>query len=148
MRRIVVLVLFALLLMTLPLLAAGTATTTRYDVPRRPITRYTTAWTSTAGGAVSGNTFAVVPGYLLSIRFIPNTGGTQPSDLYDITLSDGDLTDLTSGSGTNLSNASSSIYQWNPPLFQDGTRSFDIVVANAGNAKTGTVVILEQTITQ
>lgn len=129
---------------TVPLFAAGTAPATRYDVPRRDVVRYTIPWTSTSGGDVNTNPFTVVPGYLVSIRFIPGSGGSQPSDAYDVTLSDGIITDLTGGQGANLSNAVASTLSWNPPLFQDGTHTFDVVVAHAGSVKTGTVVIYVQ----
>lgn len=123
--------------------AAGTATVARANVDGG-LTSYTIAWTSSAGGAVSGNAFNVRKGYLVSIRFVPASGGTQPSDLYDVTLVDSDGVDVLAGGGSDLSNSSASIQQWDPPLYQDGTRTLDLVVANAGNAKTGTVVLLIQ----
>lgn len=148
MKRCLLALVFALVVLA-PLSATGTATMTHSRQPAgdgaHVYERYTIAWTSTAGGAVSGNPFAVVAGYLTSIRFVPGTGGTQPTDLYDVTLTDGGITDLLAGGGADRSNASSSILSWDPKMFQDGSRTLDVAVANAGNAKTGTVVILVET---
>lgn len=111
--------------------------------------KYSVPWTSSAGGAVSGNGFAIQAGVFTSIGFTPGSGGTQPTDLYDVTLvlSDGSIStgDLLSATGADRSNATSSILTFDPPMYQDGTRTLDVVVANAGNAKTGTVVVFVQT---
>jgi hypothetical protein len=110
--------------------------------------RISVAWTSSSmSGAVSGNPFAIPRGWLTSIRFIP--GGTAPSDLYDVTLVDIDGTissgDLLSGVGADQSATLANLKTFSPPIFEDGTRTLDLVIANAGNSKTGTVVILVQT---
>ena len=122
------------------LMAAGTVTVTS-AVVAPGVTKYTIAWTSTAGGAVSGNAFVVKPGRLLEIKFVPNTSATQPTDLYDVTLVDTDNVDVLNGRGVDRSNATSSILLWDPPMFRDGLQNLDLVVANAGNAKTGTVIL-------
>ena len=135
--------LLALCLYTALLQAAGTVTVTTAPVAGN-IVRYSVAWTSTAGGVVSGNGFAVVAGSLISIRFVP--GATTPTDLYDVTLVDSDGTvtsaDLLSGVGANQSATTSGVFYFDPPKFTDGTRTLDVVVANAGASKTGSVVIL------
>jgi hypothetical protein len=138
-----------LLALTTGVQAAGTVVvTTSGELGNRTqvYRRYSVAWTSTAGGAVSGNPFSIVAGRLLSVRFVP--GGTTPTDLYDVTLVDSDGTissgDLLSGTGADRSNATSSILSFDPPIYEDGTRTLDVVVANAGASKTGTVVILVQ----
>lgn len=116
---------------------AGTATLTTEDVGGG-VTRYKVAWTSTAGGAVSGNAFDVKQGSLLGVKFVPASGGTQPSDLYDVTLIDEDSVDLLDGNGSNLSNSAGAYFQWNPPLWHDAEQQLDLVIANAGASKTGT----------
>jgi hypothetical protein len=114
--------------------------------------QYTVAWTSDAADGsvaanVSGNGFAIRSGYLESIRFIP--GSTAPTNLYDVTLTDSDGTiasgDLLSGTGADRSSTLSSVLTFDPPIFMDGTRTLAVVVANAGNSKTGRVVILVRT---
>lgn len=123
-----------------PVTAAGTLTVTT-SVVGDGVTKYTIAWTSTAGGAVSGNAFAVKRGQLLQVKFVPNTGATQPTDLYDATLIDTDSLDVLAGAGADLSNSAAKLILFNPTLFNDATQNMDLVIANAGNAKTGTVYL-------
>lgn len=135
-----------ILALTVPVGAVGTATVTSAtvrDVSTRYL-RYTIAWTSSAGGAVSGNTFTVVSGRIVSVRFVPGSGGTQPTDAYDVTLIDTNSVDVLFGAGANLSNTLSTVTRLSPAYFQDGSRVLDLVVANAGDSKTGTVQVLVQ----
>lgn len=124
---------------------AGTATVTTLDVGRG-VTRYSIAWTSDAAGNVSGNSFAVKAGALLQIKFVPAGGGTQPTDLYDVTLVDTSSIDVLGGAGANLSNASGTIKAalLGDTYYHDGQANLDLVVANAGNAKGGTVILWVQ----
>lgn len=143
-RRFLVVVCALLVALTVPLGAAGTVTVTTADVGGG-VTRYSIAWVSTAGGAVSANAFAVARGELLQVKFVPDAGGTQPTDLYDLTLVDSNSVDYLAGGGANLSNATATVTV--PKLnssfrpFIDGTATLDLVVANAGNAKGGTVIL-------
>lgn len=156
MRRLLLAWCAALLALSVPLGAAGTVTVTKtapgcdaaIDVDQLTnltcsggIVKYTIAWTSTAGGAVSGNSFAVRRGYLVGVKFVPASGGTQPSDLYDVTLVDTDGIDLLDGTGANVSNVASGRLSFDPALVHDATQSLDLVVANAGAAKQGTVIL-------
>lgn len=112
-------------------------------------TRYSVAWLSSAGGAVTENSFDVKRGNLRQVKFFPNAGGTQPTDLYDLTLPDADGFDVLAGVGANLSNATAKV---SVPLFGDGTTSFQPffhaggpltpTIAAAGNAKRGTIVLI------
>ena len=138
------LVLALLAALTLPLFAVGTATvtTTQYaGIGGANRVRYAIAWTSTAGGAVSGNAFSTVRGKLILVKFMPSLAGTQPDNLYDITIVDTDSVDLLNGAGANLSNAAGAYVTFNPPIYLDGTSTLDLVIANAGASKTGTVYI-------
>lgn len=105
------------------------------------VTLYTVSWTSTAGGAVSGNAFPVKSGLILQVKFMPGSGGTQPTDLYDITLSDEQSVDVLNAQGSNLSNATGLYLQFDPPLWHDGDNDLDLVVSNAGASKTGTFYV-------
>lgn len=127
--------------------AAGTVTVTTRDIRTRGdiYRRYTVTWLSDGAGAVSGNAFAILAGKLVNIRFIPDGGGTQPDNAYDLTLAEtSGVTDLTAGQGANLSNTTATLYSWNPPIVEDGTRTIDVVIAAAGASNGGTVVILVQ----
>lgn len=126
-----------------PARAAGTVAVTATEVAPG-VTKYVIAWTSTAGGAVSANTFSVRRGEILQVKFVPNSGGTQPTDLYDVTLVDTDGVDLLGSEGANLSNAASAIgvpKVDSERIFVDGTQVLDLVVANAGSAKGGSVIV-------
>jgi len=103
-------------------------------------TKYTIAWTSDAAGAVSGNTVDVKRGHLRQVKYKPDAGGTQPTDLYDVTLLDADGADLLAGGGANLSNVNASIAVPTAPILLEG-QSVTPTVANAGNAKGGTIIL-------
>lgn len=120
--------------------AVGTLTPTTTAIGSNHV-KISLAWTSTAGGAVSGNGVTVPRGRLVQVEFVPGSGGTQPSDLYDVTLVDTRSLDYLGGGGANLSNATSTIQSWDPPVLLDGTSQLDLVVANAGASKTGTVTL-------
>ena len=104
----------------------------------------TIAWTSSAGGAVSGNSFTVPNAQIKQVKYVPGSGGSQPTDLYDITLTDADGLDLLGGTGANLSNAAAALFTdlnvW--IVLPAAANTVDLVVANAGNAKSGTVYLL------
>lgn len=131
---------------------AGSVTTTETRVSPS-VVKYSLAWVSDAAGAVSGNTSTLDPGTIVMVEFIPDSGGTQPTDLYDVTFTNGlSVNMFDDGSGTsigaNLSNANSThkvpfigggavtyVRQW----LHGG--AYTLVVAAAGNAKGGTVNI-------
>lgn len=112
---------------------------------------YSVAWTSDASGDVSGNTVTMQDGTIVLVTFTPGAGGVQPDNLYDVDLRDpNSVSVFDNGAGTsigsNLSNVLSSnaipllglstitVYRrWNP------SGPFDLIVANAGNSKSGTV---------
>ena len=128
------------LLWAAPAWAAGTVVVTTSDVGHG-VTKYSIDWTSDAAGAVSGNAFAVTAGTIFQVEYTPDAAGTQPTDLYDATLVYANGLDLLQGSGANLSNVTAYGPVMQALYFHDGTRTVDLVIANAGNAKGGTVVI-------
>lgn len=97
------------------------------------------AWVSDAGGAVSGNPATLRMGSLIQIKFIPDGGGTAPTILYDVTLVDASGLDYLGGAGANLSATVATQVRVAAPLFYDATGTLDLVVANAGVSKGGTV---------
>jgi hypothetical protein len=113
----------------------------------RTIRRLVLAWTSSAGGAVQEILSPVVSGELLRVVFAPGAGAVQPSANYDVTLLDEDGFDVLGGLGANRSNAAKEEVV---PLTGDGVTTnqrraldgvLDLRVANAGNAKSGTVTL-------
>lgn len=120
---------------------AGTLTLTQTNDMRQVI-KYSCAWTSTAGGAVSANAITLTqPGELIRITFAPGTGGTQPDAAYDVTVVDAEGADVAAGAGANLSNSVAVISTPAQPVYLPKSTTLDVVVANAGNAKTGRVDI-------
>jgi hypothetical protein len=105
------------------------------------VATYTVTWTSSAGGAVSGNPVTLKAGHITQVELVPGSAGTQPTDLYDVLLNNANAVDFLIGGGANLSNATPKLLQINPPLYHNGSATFDLVISNAGNAKTGTIVI-------
>jgi hypothetical protein len=121
--------------------AAGSIVLTATAVTRN-VTKYQMAWTSDASGNVSGNATSLIgPGYIIKAEFVPGAGGTQPTNLYDVVFNDANGVDLLNAAGADLSNATSKLIQFNPPLYHDGATALDLVVSNAGNAKTGTLYL-------
>ena len=143
MRRLVVLFLISLIagVGASSASAAGTVTVTASDVGRGH-TKYTVAWVSDASGDVNGNSdeFLIIKGSLRQASFAPDSGGTQPDDLYDATFTFNGV-DVLDGVAANLSDTTSVIIMFDPLLFYDGTSNFDLVIANAGNANGGTFIL-------
>lgn len=117
------------------------------------VTKYSLAWVSDAAGAVSGNAVTFKPGTIIAVEFVPDSGGTQPSDLYDVTFLDPESVNVfDDGAGTSIgANLSNTTATHKVPFIGGGTvtyvrhwlqgGSYTLTVANGGNAKGGTVVV-------
>jgi hypothetical protein len=118
----------------------GTLTVTESLLPGGR--KYVLAWTADANGDVSGAPaqFALGAGVLRQYRFIPGTGGNQPTNLYDVTLTDPDGFDVLEGNGANRSNVAIEVLA-NKQIYAE-PRTHELVVAAAGNAKRGTVELI------
>jgi hypothetical protein len=139
---------------------AGSSMTFVYDngqdgrgAPGR-IRKITASWTSDdATGAVNGTTEKLV-GRIIKAINAPGAAGVQPTDNYDIALTDSDGVDLLAGSLPtlgNISNASKTeryffvkntdaapLSTSQSPLVCD---KVTIAVTNAGNAKQGAITL-------
>jgi len=118
----------------------------------RLISRYTVTWTSDASGDVNqsfvANGAGLVSGSIK--RVVINPGATAPTALYDLTITDEQGVDVLAGQGANLSDTVTTEFSPGVAL-DDGTTTSVIpmvvddiltfVVANAGNAKGGVVVL-------
>lgn len=120
--------------------AVGSVTITRKALGGS-LAQITLAWQSSAGGAVSGSPFTLQRRSIRQVKFVPASGGTQPSDQYDITLVDTSGVDVLFGAGANLSNATPAMSRLSPAPLVDADDVVDLVVGNAGSAKAGTVVL-------
>lgn len=97
-------------------------------------------WLSTAGGAVQSDPIGA-DGSLVWARLASDGGGTAPTDLYDVTVTDEHGADLLAGGGANVTAATTvELHQRTTSLgFAGGT--ITLTVANAGAAKGGTVYL-------
>lgn len=118
---------------------AGSLTNTSSDLGGG-ITKYNIAWVSDASGVVSLSVVEVKRGRLIQIKYVPDAGGTQPSDLYDMTLPDTNGVDVLAGDGANLSNANSKITAPTAPILLEAG-NLTPTIASAGNAKGGTLIL-------
>lgn len=125
-------------------------TTSKID---NAIGKYEVTWISDASGDVSGSVFAMMSGTIIAVEFIPDSGLTQPTTLYDVDLLDAEgvtMFDDGSGSsiGTNLSNAAASHHV--PLVGLTGVTIYrrwhhggdvQLTVAGAGDTNSGVVNI-------
>lgn len=129
---------------------AGSIAITYQEIIQDAIHKVTLDWLSAAGGTVSANLTKILNGEIERVVFVPDSGGTQPTDQYDVLLKDDDGLDLLAGQGANLSNAAASHVKPGVP-FKDGTTTstapiavagkLELDVSNAGAAKGGQVIV-------
>lgn len=99
-------------------------------------------WLSDASGDVTGNaTTEYFTGQILYAAFVPDGGGTQPSDNYDVTVLDSNSLDLLNGLGANKSNAAAVYADQYDGLGAVANSKLTVTVDNAGNAKGGIVYL-------
>lgn len=106
-------------------------------------------WTSDASGDVSSVDSVVVPGGTAS--FFHSVPGAGVTDEFDVTvkatrtLDSGNsysVTDILSGDGANLSNSTDGEgIPLSVPFTLGHQTTLELVIANAGNAKSGTFVL-------
>jgi hypothetical protein len=101
---------------------------------------FLTTWTSSAGGAYTEQVY--FKGWLIRAKTKPNGGGTQPSDGYDVTLTDADGHDVLQGL---LIDRDDTVIEVEPEpgdgvavlVYLNGL--YTVTIANAGNAKGGEI---------
>jgi hypothetical protein len=137
-------------------MAAGTVTAVDTIIDRTGVSRCRITWVSAASGSVTGNSVTLPAGTIVTVTFNPDSGGTQPTDLYDVELrcDEHNINVLDDGAGAsigaNLSNATAShkvpfvgggsvtyVRQW---LHGGGYSPW---ITGAGNAKGGTIDIYQ-----
>jgi hypothetical protein len=98
-------------------------------------------WLSTDTGAVVSASTVAYDGLLERVVFDPDAAGTQPTDQYDVTITDPDGNDVLAGLGANLTNASTVVKTHADGLTAVGGQILTLNVTNAGNAKGGLVIV-------
>tara|TARA_R110000824_G_scaffold4035_3_gene19182 strand:- start:2425 stop:2808 length:384 start_codon:yes stop_codon:yes gene_type:complete len=122
---------------------AGTITTT--VTKNGALSKYKMDWLSDASGDVDVDAIPMIQGEIQSVHYFPDAGGTQPSDNYDLTMADSFGVDILTGTGANLSQTTDTyavpaLSTYFKVVIEAG--SYDLVVANAGNAKGGIVEVI------
>jgi|TARA_R110002124_G_scaffold157804_2_gene324838 hypothetical protein len=122
---------------------AGTITTT--VTKSGALSKYKMDWLSDASGDVDVDAIPMIQGEIQSVHYFPDAGGTQPSDNYDLTMADSFGVDILTGTGANLSQTTDTyavpaLSTYFKVVIEAG--SYDLVVANAGNAKGGIVEVV------
>ena len=117
------------------------------------VTHYEVVWVSDVSGAVSGSTFQMKQGTIVSVEFTPGAGALAPTDLYDVDCLDAEgVSVFDNGAGTTIgANLSSLISSHHVPLvglvgvtiyrrWHPGG-PIEVQVANAGDSNAGTINI-------
>lgn len=118
---------------------AGTVTISEITHPS--IKKIVFTWTSGDDGKADVTTVQYYTGRVLYAVQIPDGGGTQPSDQYDVTVSDVDGIDVLKGLGANLSNAAATYKADSDGLGAVVESKLTLAVTNAGNAKGGKTIL-------
>ncbi len=98
------------------------------------------AWTSAADGTASGTTTKTYTGEVIRLVTVPAGGADAPTDNYDITITDGDSTDVLVGAGANRATATTQQVLASS-LGCVGYDTLTINITNAGNVKKGTAYL-------
>jgi len=119
---------------------AGTVTRTEETHLSLSVKKIKFDWLSSAGGAADDATTRKFTGVLERAVFVPDSGGTQPTNLYDVVVNDDDGNDVLMGQGANLSNAAT--VQALASVLGVFTQSkLTLAVTNGGAAKGGIVYL-------
>lgn len=96
-------------------------------------------WVSDSDGAATGATTYTYDGLLYNFMSIPDGGGTAPTAAYDITLTDPNGVDLLQGAGADRSATAREYVNTSDGLGTVSEEKLTLTIANAGEAKGGTV---------
>lgn len=99
------------------------------------------SWTSTAGGAASLITDRTYAGEVLAVLTDPD-GSAAPTDNYDVTITDTEGYDVLQGAGADRDTANTETAV--PAAKSIAFGQLTLNVSNAGNAKSGVVVLYIQ----
>lgn len=113
---------------------AGTVTLT--EITHTSVKKVSFDWTSSAAGAADGASTEYYTGSIERVVTVPDSGGTQPTDQYDVTVLDDDGADVLFANGANRSNVNTEqIAASNLGIVVNS--KLTIHVTNGGNAKGG-----------
>lgn len=117
----------------------GTATLTEVVFSSVKLCKFD--WTSDGSGDVSQVTAQAYNGEIVIVVFVSDSGGTQPTDLYDVTLTDSNSgLDILCGNGANIDRTANQYVLPSSNLLP-ATGKLTLAVANAGASKGGEVYV-------
>jgi hypothetical protein len=98
-------------------------------------------WLCTDGGIVSSATSNYYTGRIVYAVQIPDTGGTIPTDAYDVTVLDSSGVDVLNGLGMNLNHDVRTYKDDMDGLGAVCESKLTLTIAAAGNAKGGQTIL-------
>lgn len=119
-------------------MAAQVVTKTESTRNQETLWKITWDWQSTDTGAVTSATSLSYTGQVVRYVAVPDGGGTQPSDQYDVTIVD-DVGDVLNGLGANMGNAATVQKCEADKLLCVKGSPLTLNITNAGNAKGGII---------
>jgi hypothetical protein len=130
---------------------AATCTTTKEIIEKdyqNIWTEITFTWVSHTDGTVSGvGASNPLLGIISGVWFYPDSGATQPTDAYDVTLLDEYGRDVLYGVGANVSQDQNNSGNYRVPMNADGMsvilrgNVLTPSITNAGSGKGGTIIL-------
>lgn len=97
-------------------------------------------WVSDASGDAVVQTTNIYDGKIIAVAIIPGAGAVQPTNEYDLTLTDSLGIDLLLGGGADASNTTPAVINQFLTLAAAGEK-LTLTVSNAGDTKEGTLVV-------
>jgi len=116
---------------------AGTVAVT--ETTHTSVKKVKFVWVSSAGGAADATTTATFDGEIIKVITSPGTGGTQPTDDYDLVLTNSDGVDMLAGQGANRDDTA--IESISSGMGGLAAEKLTLGITNAGSAKAGTVLV-------
>ena len=120
---------------------ADQVVTITQDAVEYPLQKIQWDWLSATGGAVDSDAEGWYCGKIVKVSLASDSGGTAPTNAYDVTIEDGDGLDVLSGNGADVT-AAATVYINDPTKMlwvRSGTLT--LKVTNAGDAKGGVVTL-------
>lgn len=140
-RRFVIVLGGLTLALTALLQAAAVGTNTITEETLGSVKKIKFVWVCDASGVVSGTLTAnAYNGAIERLVTVPAGGGSAPTDNYDITILDEDSTDVLLGAGVDRDTANTEQVA-RTSLGVVANDTLELRIANAGNAKGGTVYL-------
>jgi hypothetical protein len=98
-------------------------------------------WVSAADGSATGATVSPYDGRVIACIQIPDSGATQPTNAYDITVTDADGVNVLHGLGADLSNAATTYKTQEDKLGVVAGSVLTLNVTNAGDTMGGVTIL-------